>query len=103
MTPQEIDTLKNQLIDAVSKSAAQQVDISVNGKINKLTVMMQDHIASDTAYKADMTEWRKEITPVIKVGKQVIDWGIVTAWIFASIAGASGILVLILDFVRKGK
>ena len=103
MTPQEIENFKKDLIDAVSKSAAAQIETSVNGKVNKLTTIVIDHINSDTIYKNDMTAWRTEITPVIKVGKRVMDWGEVSAWIIATLTGIAGILALILDLAKKGK
>jgi serine phosphatase RsbU (regulator of sigma subunit) len=103
MTPQEIENFKKDLIDAVSKSAAAQIETSVNGKINRLTTIVTDHIASDTTYKKDMNEWRIEITPVIRVGRRVIDWGEVSAWIIATLAGLAGILALIVEACKRGR
>lgn len=103
MTPQEQENFKNDLIEAVSKASASQIEKSVNGKINRLTAIVTDHIASDTEYKKDMTQWRTEITPVIKVGKQVIDWGETSAWIIAPLAGLAGIVTLIVEAAKNGK
>lgn len=67
MTDEQYEDLKQVITD--------QMKITVNGKIDRLTQMVTDHIADDT-------EWKKDAQPVVdavKAARQGTQWAI--AWI----------------------
>lgn len=109
MTPDELD----KIIVAVKEGAASQVEISVNGKINKLLVSQEElkgwfkehaledketsnilngHIDTLNNYiKAD-EEWKIKAKPVIELGEN-ISW---SGMAFLKFLGAIGAVIAII-------
>lgn len=84
MTDEQYQGLKEMVSD--------QIRITVNGKIDKITEMMVNHIKDDA-------NWKKEAQPVVDAGKNLSGWGRITvalvAFIAALVAAITGIMKLL--------
>lgn len=110
MTPEQLI----QLEETLKFSVARQVEISVNGKIDRLNRVMEGHMADDkltaqklekyilddTTWKTLDKAWKEGAQSSIDLGKNVSGFGKVFAYILGTIAGISGLIYAIIKVVK---
>jgi aspartate ammonia-lyase len=117
MNQDEIDNLKQSLIDAVQST----VKVTVNGKIDKLTDtvrilsegfikhtqedakqadIVKTHLEDDATWKEKDAEYKSNIAPLINAGENIFGWWKVTAIIFAIIAGTATFTGVVIGLIK---
>ena len=88
--------LTSDLASDITRKMKEQIDVSVstgiekyvNGKINKLTTIVEDHVERDNA-------WKEEYTPYIKGIASVSDGGKIVGKIIVFIAAVGAAILAI--------
>ena len=106
MSPEEYKTLEKALTDAVQA----QVKVTVNGKIDKLTTIVNEtstvvnkHIAADTLWKSEDKTWKETAQPVITNGNKIIGFWSVIGWISGSVVGIAIIMGTVVGIIALFK
>lgn len=80
MTPEQFSLLQ--------ASINTQIKATVNGKIDHLTLVMEDHIKSDTL-------WKSQAMPAVELGTNVRGFGKVVAYLLGVGAGLYALIKII--------
>lgn len=78
----------------IKELISDQIKITVNGKIDKLTDMMNNHIKDDA-------EWKKNAEPIVNAGRNLSGWGRVTLAILGFVAMLVGAITGIMKLLGK--
>lgn len=98
-TKQENSGLIGHLERIMKEEIKQGIEINVNGKINNLTTMVENHIEKDT-------EWKSNVTPSIEIMKKMQGFTSVSGTIFKAvvlIASVTGSIYAFIKFVIHDK
>lgn len=71
-----------------------QIRITVNGKIDKITMKLDDYISDDN-------DWKRMARPVIEMGKNLQGFGIVVLYILSALAALGGAIKVFHLFIFK--
>lgn len=71
-----------------------QIKLVVNGKIDRLTDMLNDHIKSDA-------EWKSDAEPIVTAGRNLSGYGRITVAIIAFIATLAAAITGIMKVFGK--
>lgn len=88
MTPEQFEELKISLND--------QVKITVNGKIDRLSIKLENYITSDN-------EWKEKAQPSIDLGNNTRTIGRFFAGMFGTIGVISGAIFGVWELIKRIK
>lgn len=104
MTTEDFIKLHNELGEKLSRDLTKQtretIDITVNGKINRLDQKIDLYIAQDTQWKEDDRKWKETAQPSVDLGLNAISFWKVVKWILFAGAALGGFLAA-LEVIKR--
>lgn len=84
-------------------AVADQIKVTVNGKVDALKTELQGYVIADTAWKEVDKKWKEDAQPSINLGKNLKWGGMFIASVVAVGAGLTGIIVGFIEIIKAIK